>query len=469
MDSNIIEKSIKSPRQVRLSRCYRIFLFFIMINIESIMNVSSGIFSSATKEIKSQLKISDTQFGSFGTANSIGRIVSSILFGMYNQKISRKWSTAIYVIFHSIFLFCFKITDNTNILIFFRGLLGFTQIAPSVYVPVWINQFGISNYKTVQITSIQFFQTTGKLLGHLINLLLGPENWQNGFIMEGIYLLFLAFCCIFSSEDYFSRTLFQKNIDEETAKRISCTIYEEHLEEQEILNEKNESNKKTNNYCSDLTILLSDPLYVLCLISRCIIHGVNTCLHYWFSDFMRTVIKEKQYKVTLFYSVICFSGPLGAIIFNSRLKNIIGGYESRNASWPIVILQFIASIFAISIGLMKTSISISIITALFLIFNSSVLPLIQGILISCVDKKLSATGFAFASTCTQLLTAGTTPMIYGIINDKFIDKYPWLAMVSMMSIHLLAVPLLIFWAILRNKKFDEKEKRKEQNEELKEM
>ena len=457
---NEIQKDNKILRYVRLSRCYRIFLFFVMINIESIMNVSSGIFSSATKEIKSQLKLTDTQFGSFGTANSIGRIISSIFFGMYNQKISRKWSTTIYVIFHSIFLFCFKFTENPYILIFIRGLLGFTQIAPSVYVPVWINQFGISGYKTIQITSIQLFQTTGKLLGHLINLLLGLENWQTGFIIEGIYLLFLAFCCLISSEDYFSRTLFKKEIDKENAKRISCSIYEEHLEEEK---------KENINYFSDLFILLSDPLYVLSLISRCIIHGINTCLHYWFSDFMRTVIKEKQYKVTIYYSIICFSGPLGAIIFNSRLRKIIGGYESRNSSWPIVILQFIASIFAISIGLMKTSISVSVVTALFLIFNSSVLPLIQGILISCVDKKLSATGFAFASTCTQLLTAGTTPMIYGIINDKFIDKYPWLAMVSMMSLHLFAVPLLILLAILRNRKFDEEEKRKEQNEELKEM
>ena len=457
---NEIQKDNKILRYVRLSRCYRIFLFFVMINIESIMNVSSGIFSSATKEIKSQLKLTDTQFGSFGTANSIGRIISSIFFGMYNQKISRKWSTTIYVILHSIFLFCFKITENPYILIFIRGLLGFTQIAPSVYVPVWINQFGISGYKTIQITSIQLFQTTGKLLGHLINLLLGLENWQTGFIIEGIYLLFLAFCCLISSEDYFSRTLFKKEIDKENATRISCSIYEEHLEEEK---------KENINYFSDLFILLSDPLYVLSLISRCIIHGINTCLHYWFSDFMRTVIKEKQYKVTIYYSIICFSGPLGAIIFNSRLRKIIGGYESRNSSWPIVILQFIASIFAISIGLMKTSISVSVVTALFLIFNSSVLPLIQGILISCVDKKLSATGFAFASTCTQLLTAGTTPMIYGIINDKFIDKYPWLAMVSMMSLHLFAVPLLILLAILRNKKFDEKEKTKEQSEELKEM
>lgn len=184
---------------------------------------------------------------------------------------------------------------------------------------------------------------------------------------------------------------------------------------------------------------------------------------------MRTVIKEKQSKVTIYYSIICFLGPLGAIIFNYILKMFIGSYESRNASWPIVLLQLIASIFGISIGLMKTSLTVSIITTIFLIFNSSVLPLIQGIMISCVDKKLSATGFAFASTCTQLFTAGPTPMIYGIINDIFIDTYPWLAMFSIMSLHLIAVPLLFILAIIRNRRFDEEEKSKEQREELKEI
>ena len=212
--------------------------------------------------------------------------------------------------------------------------------------------------------------------------------------------------------------------------------------------------------------MLCDKLYVLCLISRCILHGLNTCLHFWLSDFLRTVINEERVKVAVYYSIICFTGPLGGLLANSILKSLIGDYQSRKSSYPIVILQTIASFFSISIGLMNSSLSVSIITVLFLIFNSSVLPLIQGILISCIDKKLSATGFAFASTCTQLLTAGTTPMIYGYINDRYKSKYPRLAMVSIMSINLFAVPLLIFLAILRNKKFDKEEKNQEQKEEL---
>ena len=69
-----------TQRKVKLSRCYRLFLFFIMVSIEGIMNVSSGLLSSATKEIKKSLKMNDAKFGSFGTANSLGRIISSTLF-----------------------------------------------------------------------------------------------------------------------------------------------------------------------------------------------------------------------------------------------------------------------------------------------------------------------------------------------------------------------------------------------------
>ena len=168
----------KELRKVRLSRCYRWFLFAIMVSIEGVMNVSSGLLSSATKEIKRDLQLTDAKFGSFGTANSFGRIISSTLFGMLNQVISRKWTTTLGVGFHAIFLFCFQITNNANILIFVRGLHGFTQMLPSIYVPVWINQFGIRSYRTVQITSVQLFQTIGKCIGYFLNMLSTSNFWD---------------------------------------------------------------------------------------------------------------------------------------------------------------------------------------------------------------------------------------------------------------------------------------------------
>ena len=449
----------KSPRKVRLSRCYRLFLFGIMVTIEGVMNVSSGLLSSASKEVKKSLNMNDAKMGSFGTANSLGRIISSTLFTMLNQVISRKWSTTLGVGFHALFLLCFQITNNANILIFVRGLQGFTQMPQAIYIPVWIDQFGIRKYRTVQITSLQLFMNTGKCLGYFINMYFGLENWKKGFFIEAIYLLFCSFCCLITSEDYFSRTLYRP--EHEPEERITCTIYEE--------KEVKINKKKQMNFLSDIKILSCHSLYLLSMICRCILHGLNTCLHFWLADFMRNVIHEQsQFKIAIYYSIICFSGPACGILANLILRPLIGDYESRKASWPLVILQLIASIFAVSIGFMKSTLTVSLATILFLMFNSSALPLLQGILISCVDKELGATGFAIANILTQVLTSGTTPLLYGIINDRYKEKYPSLAMISIMSLQFVAVPFLIALAILRNKKFDEKEKKQkeEQGEEL---
>ena len=450
----------KSPRKVRLSRYYRIFLYFIMVTMEGMVNVSSGLLSSATKEVKKSLNMNDAKFGSFGTANSLGRIISSTLFGMFNQVISRKWSTTLSVGFHALFLLCFQITNNANILIFVRGLQGLTQMPQAIYIPVWIDQFGIRKYRTVQITSLQLFMTTGKCIGYFLNMFFGLENWKKGFFIEAIYLLFCSFCCLISSEDYFSRTLYRP--DTEDNERITCTVYEEK-------EEKSNKNVKKNNFLYDLKILSCHSLYLISMICRCILHGLNTCLHFWLADFMRNVIHEKnQLKITICYSIICFTGPLFGILANLVLKPWIGNYESRKASWPLVFLQLTASIFDVSIGFMKSTLTVSFATILFLMFNSSALPLLQGILISCVDKSLSATGFAIANILTQVLTSGTTPLLYGIINDRYKEQYPSLAMISIMSLQFIAVPFLAALAILRNKKFDEEEKKKkeEQGEEL---
>ena len=152
------------------------------------------------------------------------------------------------------------------------------------------------------------------------------------------------------------------------------------------------------------------------------------------------------------------------MIANAVLKPFIISYESRKASWPLVILQLIASIFGICIGFMKTTLNVTIATILFLIFNSSALPIVQGILISCVDKELDATGFAIANILTQVLTTGTTPLLYGVINDRYKDKISNLAMLCIMSLEFLAIPFLCILAYLRNKKFDEEEKNKEDKE-----
>lgn len=462
------EKDIKKIklRKINLSRCYRFFIFSMMISIDSTIDISDGIFSSASKEIKKKLNINNTKFGSFSTSTSVGKIMGSFLFILINQNISRKWLLTICIFLNSIFLFNFKITQNVNILIIFYGLLGITKTIPTIYIPVWINQFGHKKYKTIQITSVQLFQSIGKIIGYIINLILGHENWQNGFLISGSCLMFLSICCFISNENYFSKTLFPKKLEnnfennKKLENRISSTIFEEHEIQKKIDDKKNQK----INFLSEFSLLFQNKTYIISLICGSIIRGLITCLNYWFPDFLRDIINKKKEELTICYSIIILAEPVGGIITNGYLIQYIGSYENKKSSWPIVFLQLIASIFAVNIGLMKSLFSVCTITICYLIFNSSILAFIQGIIISSVDKNLSATGFAYANVFKQIII-GPTPIIYGIINDKVKDKYQWLPMCCIMSINFLAMPFLIWLAILRNKKIDEEEKIKENKNE----
>ena len=447
----------ENKKRIPLSRGYRCFLYFIFVSIEGIMNVSAGLMSSASNEIKKQLNIKEVEFGSFSLSTSIGRVFSSLLFSAFNKTISRKWSTIGSMIIHATSLCGFYLSSNKYILFFLRGVQGFSQMPPSIYVPVWINQFGLKNFKTLQMTSIQLFATLGVFCGYLINLIIGKDNWKYGFLFEASYMLFCIICFTLTKEIYFSNDLFSiSNID--NGKNEKTSIFEK----TENLSEK--STKKVN-FLNDLKKLIVHNLFMISMFCRVIIHGLNTCLLYWLADFLRNAIGEKNdIKITFCNLVICLAGPFGGLITNTLLKKIIGSYESRKSSWPLVILQICASITAVCIGIMPTTYTTTGCIIFFFFFNSSALPLLQGILISCVDKDLSTTGFALANVMTQILTSGTITALYGKINDKYKSENKRVAMCVCMSFHFIAVPLLIALAILRNKKLDEEAKKKEDKE-----
>ena len=87
--------------------------------VHSIYDISGGVLSSSIKEIKKQLKLNDTKYSGFGTDASIGRIISSFLFLFVNKKVNLKYFIIALSGFHAICLFCFKLNNNANILIFF--------------------------------------------------------------------------------------------------------------------------------------------------------------------------------------------------------------------------------------------------------------------------------------------------------------------------------------------------------------
>ena len=102
-------------------------------------------------------------------------------------------------------------------------------------------------------------------------------------------------------------------------------------------------------------------------------------------------------------------------------------------------------------------------TVLYLIFNSALLPILQGLIITSVPSNLKGIAYSIANLVTMLLTSGPAPVIYGIINDKYKSVYPKLGMFATMSCSFIALIFFIglmigkYRVINKQKNKDEKQ------------
>lgn len=170
--------------KVELSRTVRFFLSILFMLVEMGQNISSGILSSSSKGIKKQLSISDREFGLFGYWNSNGRLIGSFAFLLIFYRMNRKWLLFIGLLLKAGFLCGFNFTNNFKLLIFFRFMTGILHMIPTIYLPTWIDQFGIFKQRPNLIVIYNSFSTIGKVLGY------GLSNY---FTEEKVYYIILFY------------------------------------------------------------------------------------------------------------------------------------------------------------------------------------------------------------------------------------------------------------------------------------
>ena len=180
-DSN---EAPKKGNPVLLSRSYRFIAFLVMVTIEMAINVSSGVLSAASKTIKKQYSMMDVEFGYFGLAQGIGRTFGSIFYTVMVNQISAKWLGGAFSIVKGFVLAAFELTQSKWVLICLRGVIGFVHMPPSTYIPIWIDQYGLRNWKTVQMSFLQTLVPVGKVLGFALVNIFTEERWKVAYNIE---------------------------------------------------------------------------------------------------------------------------------------------------------------------------------------------------------------------------------------------------------------------------------------------
>lgn len=135
------------------------------------------------------------------------------------------------------------------------------------------------------MTMVQVVIPTGKVAWYLLHALFGEENWQMGFVFEGAYLFLVGYS------------------------------FHSH---RESISHLNNDKKEESTFFSDLGIIIKNPVFLMGIVVRAVLYGVNTALHFWISDYMRTALNiNDSFQILISYSIIAVTGPLGGVLASS--------------------------------------------------------------------------------------------------------------------------------------------------------
>ena len=380
-DSN---EAPKKGNPVLLSRSYRFIAFLVMVTIEMAINVSSGVLSAASKTIKKQYSMMDVEFGYFGLAQGIGRTFGSIFYTVMVNQISAKWLGGAFSIVKGFVLAAFELTQSKWVLICLRGVIGFVHMPPSTYIPIWIDQYGLRNWKTVQMSFLQALVPVGKVLGFVFVNLFGEERWKFAYDVEGLYLVFCGLFIVFSPIDYFNRKVVLMTDDERPTE-----YKDEKWMQTSIFNRRaSRPGSKGQKLWNDLYTVITNYEFELCNCAKALQNGTQSCIHFWCGDFMINRLGMDGTVKTFVYTIMNISGPAFGFILSPVINKVFGSYETNHAPIVIMVLHLLTISFGLSATLINNVIVFVICMTLFFGLLSLCLAMTNGCLMISINKDL---------------------------------------------------------------------------------
>ena len=460
-DSKKGEEGKKKVNPVLLKRYYRFIAYLVMVSIEMAINISSGVLSAASKTIKSQYSMMDVEFGYFGLAQGIGRTFGSIFYTTMVNQISAKWLGGAFSIVKGFVLASFELTQSKWVLIFLRGVIGFVHMPPSTYIPIWIDQYGLRKYKTVQMAFLQALVPVGKVLGFVLVNLSGEERWKLAYDIEGAYLVFCGLFIVLSPIQYFNRKVVLMTDEErpteyKTDEWNSISIFNQR--------ESKKGESKSQQLWNDLKAVICSAEFEVCNCAKALQNGSQSCIHFWCGDFMINRLGIDGAKKTFIYTGMNISGPLIGFIISPIVNRYFGSYETRHAPFVINVLHLITISFGLAATLINNIPTFIICMTLFFGLLSLCLAMTNGCLMLSVNRELKGMCYSVGNITCMSITGALCPVIYGKVNDIFNPR--GIRYAGMLSIMLINGSASIFLFILGRMRWKRYDKPEEKGEEL---
>lgn len=421
LEDNKTDNSSEQQETIQLSSKVVWFTFGLILAVSICPALDGGIIPASDTDIMRDLNIKQANFGLFSSGEYFGRLFGSILFTIIIGKCNRKYLLTATLIFKSLCVivpvFTFKYLPNLAA----RIASGAGQVFFNIYMPIWCDQYGLVQHRTIMVTLTSLGNPVGVLLGFGFQTLI--KRWYWCFAIEGILMVALAIIFLFSPSLYYTVNLELKE---------GTQTYEAYLKKN---NEEDYKPccEKTKEFMKNLKIILSNPIFIFSGLANALeMFGVDI-IQFWGKNYMEQVIgiTNPTLKFILFGFICAFGPPIGFIL-GGFTGSYVGGYAKKWCIVLCVVYSFICGIFGTFSIFPRTGWGLAVVLWAYLLFDCACVPLTIGIVIHSLPNHLKGDGFSVVNFIINLVGNFPSAFIYGLIDEH--TKYKKLAMVSCLSV-----------------------------------
>ena len=463
------EELVEKPHE-QLSRAARFCIFLIFIALSIVMSGDNGVLSSSKKQVRRDLQLDEKGYGFFGSFASAGRMFGSVMFMGLLQTDKRKFLTITCIFINGSAFFMYYLTFNRWILYGVRFLIGSVRIYPHIYIPVWVDQFGIKKLKTMMMTVVNITSPLGQTVGYVLGTINEPDKWYLNYMIVGTLILCFGSLLLFFPHKYFSAKFNFIGYKEEGKEGF---VKEPTDWKQTTFFENGEMKVKTKAQGSMLEII-KKPVYCLsafvkanCLFCFQVIHLNITS--YVIED-LKMPEEEKITKFVPLYGSASVFGPFTGGMFGGFLVSLVGGYENKRSALFLAGFAVVTLLSSFIVIYSNTAVLLCIGLFLFFFFASALLPIIGGYIVSSIPREHKGAGSSLNLLITNLLGNLPGPILYGFLKDTFKDtnpRLPWKIIIHMFTLGFFAALGSAYFRYQDLSKVEEEEKKAKEGEELK--
>ena len=418
MDGSTLVPKANEP----LSRAMRIFIFANFIALSVVLSGDNGILSASKTIVRQQLNLDEKMYGIFSAIPSIGRIAGSFLFMFLLKLDNRKLITVVCLSINGSLFFVYYLTKNAWILFAVRGTIGTVRIFPHIYIPVWVDQFGVKKLKTLFMTFMSITSPFGQTVGYILGNFRPAEEWYLNYCLLGALILTLSLGIFLSPSKYFSAKFnwigYKEGEEDEFVKETKNWKLTSYFENGEI--------KVKEKKQGSMLVLLKKPVYLFSAYTKSNVFFVFQIIHLNIAGHAEQGLglTKDQQKTTIlpFYSAASVLGPFLGGLAGGSIVTFFGGYEKKKSAFCLAAFATLAFIGAILSGFGTHYAALGVGLFLFFFFASAFLPIIAGYVVSAIPKEHKGAGSSLNLLLTNLGGNLPGPVIFGILNDYFQSK-----------------------------------------------